>query len=169
MMWQLTTPLRVTPLCWIFTEELRRKLTHLPTSLWQGISSEVDLLHLLFVPIQSVLTVCHAAELAEDRDPLRFIPWSWNNKIIFTFNSSLKFCRYYFCVHQHACKKRKNLHHAKISCYIIYTVLWQQYNCSYSILRSLLEYWSGFNTTSACTSPAIHFNACWRVHKGIGE
>jgi len=137
----------------------------LPTSLWQGISSEVDLLHLLFIPMQGVLTVCHAAELAEGRDPLRFTPWSWNNKIIFTFKGLLKFLQFLFCVHQHACEKHKNLHHAKISCY---TVLCQQYNGSYSILRLLLEYRSGFNTTSACTSPAIHFNACWRLHWGIG-
>ena len=147
-------------------EELQRKLTHLPTSLWQGISSEVDLLHLLFVPMQGVLTVCHAAELAEDRDPLRFIPWPWNNIISFTFNSSLKFLQFLFLCSPACLQKMQNLHPAKISCY---TVLCQQYNGSYSILRLLLEYWSGLYATSACTSPVIHFNACWRVHKGIGE
>jgi len=84
---------------------------------------------------------------------------------------------FYFCVHQHACEKRENLHHMKISCYTVLGsrelinydngVLWvcmlptgQQYNGSYSILRLLLEYWSGLYATSACMSPVIHFNAC---------
>lgn len=77
----------------------------------QKMTKPISSIILLFVLMQVVLIVCWAVE---DKDPSRFVPWSWSNDSRTSSSSKLHSLNFIFGVPQYICKERENLH-VKIS------------------------------------------------------